>query len=223
MSKKLEKMEARRLRKEGISVNEIAKILGVSKASVSIWVRDIELSQSQKDELEGRQHRFTSGTPYGQQNREKYLELRKQYQQTGREKAKEKNWLHCAGCMLYWTQGANHRNRIHFANTDPNVHLIFMRFLREQMQVEDEIISIYIHCHNYDSEEIAHIENYWLDLLQLTRSNLRKTQIKEGDENRRHTLKNGVCTISINRTELVQQIFGAIQEYCGFDNPDWLT
>jgi len=40
--------EARRLRFEGASINEIEKTLGVARSSVSRWVSDIELSPEQR-------------------------------------------------------------------------------------------------------------------------------------------------------------------------------
>jgi transposase-like protein len=43
-----ERNEARRLRAEqGASVKELARLLGVSRSSVSLWVRDIELAETQ--------------------------------------------------------------------------------------------------------------------------------------------------------------------------------
>ncbi len=45
-------VEARRLRRdEGKSVKEIAKLVGCSKSSASMWVRDTELTLEQKTEL----------------------------------------------------------------------------------------------------------------------------------------------------------------------------
>lgn len=38
-------------REEGASINEIARRVGVSKSSVSYWVRDIELTAEQHEEL----------------------------------------------------------------------------------------------------------------------------------------------------------------------------
>jgi len=32
----------------------------------------------------------------------------------------------------------------------------------------------------------------------------------------------GTCEIAIHETRLVQQVFGAIQEYTGIDKPEWL-
>jgi len=43
-----ERNRARILRREhGLSVRHITKVLGVSKSSVSLWVRDIELAPEQ--------------------------------------------------------------------------------------------------------------------------------------------------------------------------------
>lgn len=39
---------------------------------------------------------------------------------------------------------------------------------------------------------------------------------------RKNKLPYGVCTVQVCSTELVQHVFGAIQEYSGFDNPAWL-
>ncbi len=49
--KKDEKREARELRKEGASIKKIASKLNVARSSVSIWVRDIILTDIQKEIL----------------------------------------------------------------------------------------------------------------------------------------------------------------------------
>ena len=49
--KEIEKIKARELRGQGLSMNEIVRTLGVAKSSVSFWVRDIELTVAQKKEL----------------------------------------------------------------------------------------------------------------------------------------------------------------------------
>ncbi len=54
---KPDKREATRLlrREQGLSINQICKQLEVAKSSVSLWVRDIKLTEAQKEEL-NRQH-----------------------------------------------------------------------------------------------------------------------------------------------------------------------
>ncbi|MBA3533585.1 MAG: hypothetical protein H0T73_16825, partial [Ardenticatenales bacterium] len=127
--------EARRLRQEGKAINEIARILGVSKASVSVWVRDIELTEEQKAQLTKQQRSFKAQSAGAQANREKFREFRIAYQEAGRSKAREGSSLHMAGCMLYWAEGTKARTQVNFANSDPNMVRFFMRFLREEVDI----------------------------------------------------------------------------------------
>jgi hypothetical protein len=57
---------------------------------------------------------------------------------------------------------------------------------------------------------------------QLPTSCLEKVHIKQGSNSRKNRLINGICAIRIYRTAITQHIFGAIQEYGGFENEDWL-
>jgi hypothetical protein len=99
----------------------------------------------------------------------------------------------------------------------------FVCFLREELQVADNEMSIYIHAHTSEPDEVQRIQDYWLNLLHLSPTNLRKTMFKKGNTEVRHTiLKNGICTIRVYKTEIVHHIFGAIQEYGGFENAEWL-
>jgi hypothetical protein len=124
--------------------------------------------------------------------------------------------------MLFWAEGAKDRNRVYFVNSDPNMMKLFMQFLREEMGVEDTAVSMYVHSHASDSEERNRIAEYWLRLLKLPDSCLRKVFVKKGSTTRHNILKNGVCAIRVHRSEIAQHIYGAIQEYGGFDNPEWL-
>lgn len=213
------------LRQQGMSIREIARQLGIAKSSASTWTRHIELTDEQKGKLKENQKAAAeklSANYGGKWNQETYFKLRQTYQNEGRLAAKECRLLHMTGCLLYWAEGAKRRNRLVFVNSDPEMMVLFMRFLREEMQIADTAISITIHCHYHELVEISRIENYWLALLQLPTDCLGKTQIKKGSLTRKNILENGVCTINIGNTRLVQHIYGAIQEYGGFDRPEWL-
>jgi len=213
--------EARRLRQNGMSVRDIAETLNVSKGSASLWVRDIILTREQVEVLKANQRLYGTQNAGSQTNRKKHREMRMAYQEAGRATARQNRPLHLAGCMLYWAEGAKHRNKVYFVNSDPNMIRLFIRFLREELKIEDAAI-IYIHCHSSEPDEIKRIEGYWAGLLELPMSCVRKTQTKKGSEIRRSVLKNGVCSIMVSKTEIAQHIYGAIQEYGGFENPEWL-
>jgi len=214
--------KARDMRRAGFSLSEIATQLFVSKGSVSSWVRDIHLSDEQAARLKAKQKNWGGKNSGARQNQDQAREQRRAYQEAGREHARAGSVLHLTGCMLYWAEGAKSRNGIYFANSDPQMMLLFMRFLREELYVVDGQIKLLIHCHTNNPDEIQRIERFWLEILELPRSSLSKTSYKQGSATRKNILANGVCSIRVYSTELTHHIYGAIQEYGGFDRPEWL-
>jgi hypothetical protein len=214
--------QARQLRRQGVSIGEIAAALGVSKSTASLWVRDVPLTEAQIEILINNRRQNKGRLKGAQANRERFRALRLGYQQNGRTKAREGRSLHLAGCMLYWAEGVKSPNNVYFVNSDANMMCLFMRFLREELSVPDALMSIRIHCHTQDEVEKRRIERYWLDLLLLPDSCLRRTLFKQGSEKSKHVLQNGICSVRVHRVEYVQHIYGAIQEYAGFENPAWL-
>jgi hypothetical protein len=202
--------KARHLRQEGMTLSEISQIVGVSSNAVQRWVRDMEISSDHN--------------PRGRIRQVNAKKVRWLDQEEGRARARESRPLHRAGCMLYWAEGAKTGNGLTFVNSDPNMILLFMRFLREELQIDDTLIALRIQCHTVNADEISQIERYWLNLLKLPSSSLRKTQIKKGNDAVKH--KNypyGFCTVGVYRNRYLQHVLGAIQEYSGFDNPEWLV
>ncbi|MFN8564338.1 MAG: helix-turn-helix domain-containing protein [Anaerolineae bacterium] len=88
MAKPLERSRARQLRQEGMSVKDIAEQLGVTKSSVSIWVRDVELSGDQKAALREKYHHYPAKIRGSLANSQKALRQRTAYQAEGRAKAR---------------------------------------------------------------------------------------------------------------------------------------
>src|SRR6266498_2089004 len=92
---------ARRIRRtEGASIKDIARRVGVSVSSVSVWVRDIELTSEQHAALAMRNvayNRQMSGTWKQAATRRGE---RVAYQEEGRAEARGGNPLYVAGCML---------------------------------------------------------------------------------------------------------------------------
>jgi len=70
------------------------------------------------------------------------------------------------------------------------------------------------------------IERFWLSTLRLPSSCLRKSTVntysKYSQKKRKNMLPYGTCRVVVHRTSVVQHIYGAIQEYGGFDRPEWL-
>jgi len=221
------KEKARQMRREGKSLNEIVAALKVSKASASVWVRDIKLSSDQREFLVERQKQFVSdlnrrGQGGSQANRQNATRQRLTYQQEGREHARRNDVLHEMGCMLYWAEGAKERNSIVFVNSDPNMMVLFMRFLRKCLDVPDEKFKLKLHCHTDNIDEQRAIKQYWLDMFNLQNDCFGKVIVIKGGKTRTLRHHNGICTIVVASTKLTMHVYGAIQEYIGIDKPEWI-
>jgi len=222
-----ERDEARRLRREqGRSVREIATLLDVSRSSVSLWVRDIELTPSQLAALVRRNPRYTNQRKGSMANRERSRTRRLDYQRRGRELARRDNALYLAGCMLWWAEGAKSRNAIRFTNSDPEMARLFVRFLSESFGVRRDEISIYCNLFADHENRQREIEQYWLDRLELPPSSLRQSILnrysKYSKKKRANKLPYGTCRVVVYSTEIVQTMYGSIQAFAGFERPEWL-
>ncbi|MEP7291210.1 MAG: hypothetical protein ABI835_05480, partial [Chloroflexota bacterium] len=225
MTKPHERVEARRLRREGMSLKDIAKLLGVAKASVSVWVRDIPLTDEQNATLRDKYHHYDAKIKGSRANFQKGLEQRIAYQQEGRAKAREGDSLHLAGCMLYWAEGSKSRASLELVNSDPDMLSFFIKFLRESLCVSETKLSARIICYTNNGVSIQEIESYWLNKLSLQRTALRKTTDNaqpKSSQQRGRKLMYGVCVLSVHSVKAKQHVYGALQEYIGIDKPEWV-
>ena len=225
-----ERAEARRLRAEGLPLKRIAARLDVSVNSVHRWTCDIELTPEQV-------RRNLTG-PRGPQNplhiarrAESWTRLhrdrRRAYQDEGRRRARNEDAMHMAGCMLYWAEGSKQRNTLTFANSDVEMVRFFARFLRECLAVHAKDCRVRLNVYTNNGLPLKEIERHWLRALELPPSCLRGHSLNHyptsSSGKKRRRLPYGVCSLTVARsTRLVQHIYGAIQEYAGFEEPRWL-
>lgn len=215
-----EKELAIQLRQEkGLAINKIAKEVGVAKSSVSVWVRDIKLTEDQKIKLQKQNPIFNRQISGSIIRKNQAKEKRLLYQEHGKIDTLTSNTLHLKGCMLYWAEGAKCKNAVRFCNSDPDMMNLFIKFLRDCFYLSNEMFNIRIYCHTNNGLTLNEIEDYWISLLQLDRSNLRKgnTNMKSTSSKglRKNKLRYGICYLIVNSTEIVQRIFGAIKQYSG--------
>jgi len=207
-------IQAKTLRLQGKSINYIAKTLSVSKSSVGAWVQDIQITNEQKEDLQKSKYSYFRDH-YNDDKKNLALVKRENNQLIGRETAKEKDILHCIGCMLFWAEGSKKKNQIVFTNSDNYMMKLFVRFLKEKFGIKNEEISLHINCYLNNQDDIKNNITYWVNELNLSGCKIAKPTIKITTNN----IENfGVCRVTICNTKIVQQIYGAIQEYAGFDN-----
>jgi len=219
---------ARKLRREdGLPINEIARRVGVSKSSVSLWVRDIELTAEQHATLRAMNPAYNRQLNGWLRVAERHRARRLAAQQSGRELARRGEPLHLGGCMLYWGEGAKGPpHQVCFSNSDPEMVRLFVVFLKTYFEIDAG--DIRISCHLFADHLVRQreVERYWLNVADLPDESLRKSVVnlysRSSKRKRINKLPNGTCQVVLSRVHVLQSIFGSIQEYAGFERPAWL-
>jgi len=172
---------ARELRVQGHDYEEIANHLGVSKSSVSLWVRDVPVpSRLSYEEIRRRAaegaHQYWAverGIREARRESECAIAAAEIGELTDRE-------ILIAGALTYWCEGSKNKphrrnDRVVFINSDPALITFFLRFLDVAGVPRDDLIfRVYIH-ENADAEAA---QQFWLELVCAQPSQFRRPALK---------------------------------------------
>lgn len=178
MAKFQQKIKARKLRKLGFSIKKIARELNVSVSSVSSWVRDITLTKDQLNTLES----HARDPYYG--NRLNYINKVKQNTNRKIERLKKegigkignisKRELFLVGVALYWSEGFKKDSQAGFANSDPTMINLFLKWLSECFGYSNEDLIPRITVNISHKERIGDIQEYWSEVTKIPIENFQK-------------------------------------------------
>lgn len=173
---------ARELRAKGLDYEEIAASLGVSKGSVSLWVRDmprperLSYEESRKRAAEGARRYWATERPIREARREAVRAAAAA--EIGNLSNRE---VLIAGALIYWCEGSkskpyNRAERVIFTNSDPGLIQFFLRFLAAA-GVAPTQLRFRVHIH--ESADVARAERFWLgvsggDPAQFHRASLKR-------------------------------------------------
>lgn len=212
------KIKAREMRHQGVSVRQIAKQLKIAKSSASVWVRDVSITNEQHAVLKEGQRKAIA-----EARSERFYKRRLDYQEIGRKKINCGDSLYIAGCMLYWAEGSKKRNSIIFTNTDVSMLKLFMRFLREKLDVLDEDITLDLQYYEDAGVSLEDIKQFWMKELNMDIDSFRTCMSIKGKGTKKTIHKHGICRLMVHQTKKAQEIYGAIQQFGEFKNNDWLN
>ena len=129
--------------------------------------------------------------------------------------------------MLYWAEGAKRATRSRSTNADPELLAFFADFLREWFAVpttHDERLLQSLRgprrAAARDRELLARHGSGFRD--RALRKSIVNVYSKYSQKKRRDKLPYGTCALVVHSTRIVQTIYGSIQEYGGFERPEWL-
>ena len=96
--------------------------------------------------------------------------------------SKEQKLLKVFGVLLYWTEGAKMGKSVDFANSDVEMCVIFIRFLREVCGVDESRLRGHLYCH--ENQDPNKLMDYWSQVLNLPRSQFTKPYVREYTDGR---------------------------------------
>lgn len=172
---------ARELRVQGLDYEEIAAALGVSKSSVSLWVRDmprperLSYEECRKRAAEGAQRYWASERPVREARREAVRTAAAA--EIGPLTERE---ILLAGAIAYWCEGAKskaHRrqDRVVFVNSDPALIRFFLRFL-DTVGIGREDLTYRVHIH--ETADVLGAERFWKWVTHADPRQFRRTVLK---------------------------------------------
>lgn len=183
MAKSAQRLEARELRRKGLSVGEIRKIVGVGKGSVSIWCRDIKLTKNQTERL---MQNSKDGAEKGRMvaaelKRNEQISRQKSYELMGFRKIGKisKRELFLIGATLYWAEGSKKDRRTTFVNSDSEMINLFIRWLKECLYIKSEDIYCHVSINEDHKKRIIAVEKYWSKITGISLSDFTKPSYKK--------------------------------------------
>jgi hypothetical protein len=173
---------ARELRAQGLDYGEIVAALGVSKSSVSLWVRDmprpprLSYEETRKRAAEGVRRYWAAERPAREARRE---EVRTAAAASiGVLSPRD---ILIAGAIAYWCEGTkskpdNLRERILFINSDPGLIRFFLRFLMAAGVEPTRLrFRVYIHAR----ADVAAAERFWVGITGADPGSFYKAVLKQ--------------------------------------------
>jgi transcriptional regulator with XRE-family HTH domain len=198
-----EQQQARELRAQSWTLQDIATELGVSKSSVSLWVRDVEFVPNPK--RRGRYQRPSS------------LRVRKLAEIESMDRAgaadigrlSEREFL-LFGVALYLGEGFKGDGLVGLANTDPDILRAFVAWLRHFFSIDETRLRVRLYLHTGLDLEAA--ERFWSELLRIPLAQFRKPYRAVTDSTRRsakHRMGCPAVTYSCSHTH--RRVMGLVR------------
>jgi hypothetical protein len=164
-------------------VGHVLKKLGVKKRNISEAIKRI------------------NSTKFGKEN----FHLKK-------ELNNKEEKLRVAGAMLYWGEGTKNGNSVAFSNSNPEMVLLFLKFLRKICGISEKRIRALLHV--YEDQNETELKKYWSKKIkipseQFSRSFLHNT--KKGTYKKNSEF--GTISIRYSDKELLRIINNWIDKY----------
>jgi transcriptional regulator with XRE-family HTH domain len=207
--KLVERRQARQLRRTGLPLAEIAARVGVSKSSVSLWVRDVEFDGPVRRRARGRRRDPNALQRRKQGEIERLLE-------EGRARIgrlSEREFL-VAGVALYAGEGAKRDGALKFANSDPRMIAFYCAWLRRFFEIDETRLRLRLYLH--EGLDLDASITFWSEVTGIPPSQFQKPYRAVPDASIRHTKHvHGCASVDYSCSSTHRTIMGLVRALLG--------
>jgi hypothetical protein len=201
---KVEEQErARAMRASNMTLQAIADQLGVSKSSVSLWVRDVPFTPSKR--RTGPQNR---SHPFREAKLAQIASLNAQ----GIERigTLSDDAFLAAGVALYAGEGSKTDGAVKFANTDPAMVTVFCAWLRRYFSIDERRLRVRVYLH--EGLDLDAAEAHWSSVTGVPREQFGKAYRAKADPSiRRNKHEFGCVYVSYACAPTHRRIMGLVR------------
>jgi hypothetical protein len=202
------KEQAKKMRKNGLSIGAIANKLLVAKSTIYEWVKTMR--GAERYALLGKKRWLEEIQPKGalaqKKKREKKIDqIKFDVDQEIKQVLLSPEMQKAALSVLYWAEGTKGRGMVTFTNTDPRLLLLFITLLRNTYNIDEKKFRVGLSLHWYHKSTV--VKKYWSDLLHIPLNQFNKIHWKQRSKNRVFR-KNvgGICFLRYNSDYLREQL-----------------
>ncbi|MDO8566020.1 MAG: hypothetical protein Q7S04_02420 [Candidatus Moranbacteria bacterium] len=109
-----------------------------------------------------------------------------------------------AGLMLYYGDGAKTGNTVDFANSDPMLLKLFLKFLKNICGIDNEKLRFYLYC--FSDQNSNSLIRYWCSHLSVKPGQFTKPYVRLTLNKGKRTMTNGVLHIRYSDKRLLEKI-----------------
>lgn len=192
--------EARRLRREGWSLNEIGAKLGPPKHTLTLWVRGIELSPEQRARLHEKEiaangrNRALAAVANRQARLDRIRAAQTQAEELLDTLDNQHRTNHVAAAMLYLAEGAKQEGAFKFGNSDPQVIRYWLYLLRTSFAIVESKFSIQLMLRADQDEQ--ELKSFWTSVTGIDRFIASHVDARTVGKPTKRLAYKGVCQVA---------------------------
>jgi len=206
---------AEAMRRQGYSYSEIQQVVGVSKSSLSLWLKDLALTEDHRIAIEQRKVAGRARTAEALRGRRMARQEHTSQAAAGQIQDLAESELFVAGVVAYWAEGAKSKpwtagQRVIFTNSDPGMIRLFLAWL-QLIGIGPKRLSFAVSIH--ESADVEAAVGFWAGVVGVPPKRFMRTTLKP--HNPKTVRKNvgatyhGCLVVRVTRSsELGRQIAG---------------